>query len=82
MKLELMKDCLASWIQFQGLSVAQLTEMLGFKSKTSVFRLLQGKSNEQSIKKMNTRTLVFLGSLTRNIPVRWNEQPQYVVNVV
>lgn len=52
MKLELMKDCLASWIQFQGLSVAQLTEMLGFKSKTSVFRLLQGKSNEQSIKNL------------------------------
>jgi len=45
MGIERMKDCLAAWMAAQGLSAAELTGMLGYKSKTSVARLLRGESN-------------------------------------
>ena len=48
MQIELLSQCLAAWMEQEGVSVAGLTEMVGYKSKTSVFRLLKGQCNEQT----------------------------------
>ena len=39
-EMETLSQCLDAWMNEEELTVAQLTEQLGFKSKTSVFRLL------------------------------------------
>ena len=46
--METLSQCLDAWMNEEELTVAQLTEQLGFKSKTSVFRLLHGQSNYRS----------------------------------
>ena len=46
--METLSQCLYTWMEEEDLTVAQLTERLGFKSKTSVFRLLHGQSNYHS----------------------------------
>ena len=43
--METLSQCLNAWMEAEDLTVAQLTERLGFKSKTSVFRLLHGQSS-------------------------------------
>ena len=48
MQIELLNRCLAAWMEKEGVSVAGLTEMVGYKSKTSVFRLLKDQCNEQT----------------------------------
>ncbi len=48
MQIELLSQCLAAWMEQEGVSVAALAEMVGYKSKTSVVRLLKGQCNEQS----------------------------------
>ena len=46
--METLSQCLYAWMEEEDLTVAQVTERLGFKSKTSVFRLLHGQSNYRS----------------------------------
>lgn len=46
--METLSQCLYAWMDDEDLTVAQLTERLGYKSKTSVFRLLHGQSNYRS----------------------------------
>ena len=48
MQIESLSQCLAAWMEQEGVSVAGLTEMAGYKSKTSVFRLLKDQCNEQT----------------------------------
>ena len=48
MQIELLSQCLTAWMGQEGVSVAGLTEMAGYKSKTSVFRLLKDQCNEQT----------------------------------
>ena len=48
METELLSQCLEAWMEQEGVTVAGLTEMVGYKSKTSVFRLLKNQCNEQS----------------------------------
>ena len=48
METESLSQCLAAWMEQEGVSVAGLTEMAGYKSKTSVFRLLKDQCNEQT----------------------------------
>lgn len=49
MKPELLSQCLSAWMTDEDISVADLTGMIGYKSKTSVFRLLKGQCNEQTM---------------------------------
>ena len=49
MKPELLSQCLSAWMTDEDVSVADLTGMIGYKSKTSVFRLLKGQCNEQTM---------------------------------
>lgn len=46
--MENLGQCIRAWMTAQEMDVAELTERLGFKSKTSVYRLLNGQSNDQS----------------------------------
>ena len=48
MQTELLSQCLTAWMEQEGVSVAELKEMVGYKSKTSVFRLLKNQCNEQT----------------------------------
>ncbi len=65
MQIELLSHCLAAWMEQEGASVAELTEMVGYKSKTSVFRLLKGQCNEQ------TRE-AFVDMLAPRLDGEWN----------
>ena len=49
MKPELLSQCLTDWMTEKDVSVADLTGMVGYKSKTSVFRLLKDQCNEQTM---------------------------------
>ena len=49
MKPELLSQCLTDWMTENDVSVADLTGMVGYKSKTSVFRLLKDQCNEQTM---------------------------------
>ncbi len=46
--MESLGQCIYAWMEAKDLNVARLSEKLGFKSKTSIFRLLHGQSNEYS----------------------------------
>lgn len=74
MELELMKDCLAAWMQHHSLSVAEVTEMLGFKSKTSVFRLRKGESNLQSLNSLYCQ-------LSAHLDQEWQERFERALRV-
>ncbi len=49
MKPELLSQCMTTWMAEKDVSVADLTSMVGYKSKTSVFRLLKDQCNEQTM---------------------------------
>lgn len=49
MKTELLSQCLTAWMGEKDVSVAELTGMVGYKSKTSVFRLLKDQCNGQTM---------------------------------
>lgn len=46
--METLGQCIYAWMSAEDVTVSRLTERLGYKSKTSLFRLLHGKSNYQS----------------------------------
>ena len=46
--METLGQCMYEWMHAEDITVGQLAEKLGYKSKTSLFRLLHGKSNYQS----------------------------------
>ncbi len=46
---ERLGECLAAWMDEQGVSAAELAQMVGYKSKTSVLRLLKSQCNEQTM---------------------------------
>ena len=46
--METLGQCIHAWMQAEDVSVSQLTVRLGYKSRTSLFRLLHGKSNYRS----------------------------------
>ena len=45
---ERLSECIEAWMSEQNVSVAELAQMVGYKSKTSVFRLLKSQCNEQT----------------------------------
>lgn len=49
MEPELLSQCLTDWMTEKDVSVADLAGMVGYKSKTSVFRLLKDQCNEQTM---------------------------------
>ena len=61
---ERLSECLAAWMDEQGVSVAELAGMVGYKSKTSVFRLLKNQCNAQ------TET-TFVQSLSSHLDDEW-----------
>lgn len=46
--METMGECIYAWMNAEDITVSRFAEKLGYKSKTSLFRLLHGKSNYQS----------------------------------
>ena len=52
--METLSQCLNAWMEAEDLTVARLTERLGFKSKTSVFRLLHGQSSYRACSQLCT----------------------------
>lgn len=48
MGAETLGECIYAWMRAEDVTVSRLAERLGYKSKTSLFRLLHGKSNYQS----------------------------------
>ena len=64
MKPELLSQCLTEWMTEKDVSVAELAGMAGYKSKTSVFRLLKEQCNEQTMAS-------FVDSLTPHLDETW-----------
>ncbi len=48
MGVETLSECIYAWMRAEDVTASQLAERLGYKSKTSLFRLLHDKSNYQS----------------------------------
>lgn len=67
MRPELLSQCLTAWMTEKDVTVAGLTEMVGYKSKTSVFRLLKEQCNEQTMAS-------FVDSLTPHLDEAWAER--------
>ena len=72
--METLSQCLYAWMEEEDLTVAQLTERLGFKSKTSVFRLLHGQSNYHSCEQA-------CGLLTPCLDQPWQERFRQALRV-
>jgi len=46
--METLSQCIYAWMQAEDITTGQLAKKLGYKSRTSLFRVLHGKSNYQS----------------------------------
>ncbi len=67
--METFGQCIRAWMQAEDMSVAELTEKLGYRSKTSVFRLIHGKSNYQSC-------LLFCRKAEKTLNADWKKRFQ------
>lgn len=65
--METLGQCIYAWMQAEDMTVSQLAEKLGYKSKTSLFRLLHGKSNYQSC-------LQFCGQIAPGLDESWKNR--------
>ncbi len=61
---ERLSECLSAWMGEQKVSVAELAQMVGYRSKTSVFRLLKNQCNEQT-------GAAFVKSLSSHLDNAW-----------
>ena len=67
-------ECLSAWMDDHNVSVAELTQMVGYKSKTSVFRLLKSQCNEQT-------RVTFVKSLSSHLDYEWKARFQKALRV-
>lgn len=65
--METLGRCIRAWMEEKNLSVADLTGRMGYKSKTTVFRLLNGQSNYASCEQ-------FCDRLTPELSADWQER--------
>lgn len=64
---ELVSGCLSAWMAEKDISVAELAGMVGYKSKTSVFRLLKDQCNEQTM-------VSFVELLSPRLDEKWEKR--------
>ena len=58
--METLSQCIYAWMQAEDITGSQLSEMLGYKSRTSLSRLLHGKSNLHSCEQFCDRIAPYL----------------------
>ena len=64
--MESMSECMRAWMAETGKSVPDLTELLGYKSRTSLFRLMHSLSNYSSYEQLSERLAPFLNETWAN----------------
>ena len=64
--------CIYDWLNAENKTIAQLAEIAGYRSKTSIFRLLHGKSNYSSC-------LQFYDAVRPSLDEKWQKRFQYAL---
>ena len=64
--------CICDWMSSESKTAAQLAEMLGYRSKTTIFRMLHGKSNYSSC-------ILFYKAILPVLDEKWQKRFQYAL---